>query len=168
MSTASAGEQEHFEQTLRGLTPSAANLDRDGLMFAAGAATAQRPGRLWQGAFAAAGLSAVSLGLMLALRPPTVVTETVTRDRIVHVPVTATPATVASHGPVAGEATRPLALEDHHLTPGDLRLRQMRDVILRWGVDAVPRPQVEPESRSLPARPTSAFDRHELLESDGS
>jgi hypothetical protein len=162
MSASDRGEVEILERALRGLTPQSAHVDRDRLMFAAGVASTQRARRTWQGLAAASSLIAAALAVALGLHPPTTCTETVIRDHYVYVPVAASPALTQ---PGSGGL---VAVASHEPGPpaGDVHLMQLRGVVLRWGVDALPRPQLGPATAGPRTPPTSAYDRRELSQSE--
>jgi len=139
-----------LEQTLAGFAPAAPQLDRDRLMFLAGAASAAQGtvvggrwsvvgegrGRYWLWPATTAALAATSLGLAVALfaRSPAQ-PQLVVLDRPVYVQVPAAapspPVTVPAVYAASGRDERPGA------QPSYLRTRE---VALRMGLDAIGSP----------------------------
>ena len=122
--------------SLRALAPQA-RLDRDALMFRAGAAAAPRPW-LWPAATLVSSAAALVLGLVLVLRssPGTRVVE-----RIVTVP--------AEQLALPQEETpEPPAADDYAPDPappeGASPYRKAEDHLLRWGFDGLGEPAEPP------------------------
>jgi hypothetical protein len=159
-----------MEAALRQFAPRALHLERERLMFLAGraAAEADAPARsrwLWPVATAALGVTAASLALALGIQltqPP--VERIVYRDRLVpqvvaqpapaeapfEQPATVSPAVVATTALVETnrQETSPWwpALTEESVL-------KMRNVALRWGVEALPASGAANPSRS--SQPTS-------------
>ena len=148
----------HVEQTLAALTPRPPQIDRDRLMFLAGAASVQGSGfgvskarGAWTWPAATAALAATSLALAIALvvrtnAPPQVVyvdrpapaapsmrpQVAIQPERSPNLPATVTDAVVAPR-PAARSAQAPAVPADNYL--------RSREVALRMGLDALGSPR---------------------------
>ena len=171
-----ADASRRFEAELAALTPRAAALDRDRLMFLAGqaslpAAHANQPVRRWAWPAAFSGMTALAASLLvvLAIRPAPRVVE-----RLVRVPVEAPPQP-SPIGEVGRHPGEPLARERtgdwlateiaprwprDKVVPGDSYL-DIRDRVLAMGID---RWQDDVASSATGRRESSA-SYHELLDS---
>jgi hypothetical protein len=125
-----------FTRGLAGLAPDAGGLDRDRLLFRAGAALAARRLRLWQAVAGVLAVLSVGLCAALLLRPPRVI------EQVVYVPAPA-PAVALPAQPGAPEPSffpgrpepeRPLG-PLVRAEPEGLWLRQQ---VLQFGVEALP------------------------------
>jgi hypothetical protein len=150
-----------FTRGLAAMAPDPGGLDRDRLLFRAGAALPTRRLHLWQAVAAVLAVLAGSLGAALLLRPPRVV------EQVVFVPSPA-PAAAASDEP--GPPPGPLARAEP-ASAGPLAwaesdgLRQRREV-LQFGVEALPpvtawaSPEPSPPSlESVLGLPADSLDR---------
>lgn len=111
-----------LEAALRGLTPTPAAIDRDRLLFRAGAESARRPRYFWPLATAASLVLAASQFLFLAMRAPT--------ERVVYVQVEKAPSPVKV--PEIPWTPAPALEQTAYL--------QLRRQILEKGVDSLPAP----------------------------
>lgn len=161
------------ERTLRSLRPAAPQIDRDGLMFLAGQASAptaafvqtNRPRKaiFWPSAAAAMTLVSLGLGMTLALRPPVVIERVVqapTSDRAVleDAPRQPKPVRVESSDPVADLA--PLGPGTVAAASGGGQYLRLRDQAIAHGVDFVD--SLAPVARNATSA-TSHDSRQELL-----
>jgi hypothetical protein len=142
------------EAALRGLAPAPARVNRDRILFTAGARSVRR-GLLWPVATAVSLVLVGVLGVAHVLRPA--VREV---ERVVHVPV---PLERVPHPPMPPEHppepapespshTRPESLARAPAPEGYLRLRNQ---VVRFGVDALPSTPAVPQTAS-PQAPTRA------------
>ena len=145
-----------FEASLAALTPAPAALDRDRLMFQAGALTARRRGavrsRAWPVATAALALATVMQAGLLATRPRVVRPV----ERIVYLPAPVPPAPDPPpdepgprHAPAL--ARRPPGPDDAAI--GALAYLELRRQVVQFGLDALPAPASAP-------RPATASAEH--------
>jgi hypothetical protein len=137
-----------LEAALKGLVPAPAHLDRDRLLFRAGQLTAPRMRWRWPAAAAALAFVAGALGTALTFRPsPTVIVQHVYHER--------QPAPAPA--PVESPEQSPAPDPEPPVPPDPVVARgpqpggylQMRNQVLRWGVDALPPP---PPAERGPAR----------------
>jgi len=145
-----------FAAQLSGLHPVAAQVDRDQVMFAAGARSQQRRTRRAVCTSAALGLSIAALGVVLpqAFRPDTRVIE-----RIVY---RGAPANVNADSSGAGTIELPLLAPVDHPRPLSAQSNfQLRRIALLHGVDALPDGHHGRSQSGGDHRPTS---RQELLD----
>jgi hypothetical protein len=127
-----------LEAALAGLAPAPAVLDRDRLMFRAGLAASRRPGWLWPCAAGVLGLAAVTLAVLLALRPgPVVVERVIVRE--VPVRIERQP----EQGPPARETDEPSRVG----WAGPYFQTQER--LFHWVLDGVPVPPPLPPAPAL-------------------
>lgn len=120
--------QRELEAALARLTPAASGLDHDDLLYRAGQASVRRRCRAWQ--FSTAGITLLFVGLLI-WQP-----RTTPGERIVYVPVQPAPAAKLAQSESSTPA-RPIearAVEASYL--------QLREQVLRRGVDALPAPAV--------------------------
>jgi hypothetical protein len=142
-------ELDRLAEALAGLIPATRAVDRDRLLFRAGQLSAARKTRLWAGASMVLATSTTVFALLFVQRPAARVEQ-----QFVYVPAVE---------PVsrATERVTPIA-EERPATPVTLAREdgqtcyQMEQLVLRWGVDALP---VQPASAevSLPQRTQSAW-----------
>ncbi len=131
----SEDEMNAVESALRGLTPTPQPLNRDALMYQAGRTSAAPRPWLWQAATAAAMLCAVGIGIAFWMRPA----EVRRVERIVYLP--APPPAPAPTPPVEppSPGSRPTtSLIASPWEPPASRYEQVRDNVLRWGLDGLP------------------------------
>ncbi|MFI5460076.1 MAG: hypothetical protein ACHRXM_32050 [Isosphaerales bacterium] len=148
-------ELKAIESALEGLVPVSSRLDRDRLMFQAGALSARSPSRgrwAWPSIAATLAIALVSESLVLAVRPAGRVVD---RIVVVHEPAPAPPSpptvSTSSTGPTPG-ATIPSpspvnvlsqrSLPEDALWPlasaGVSDSQRLQDLVLRFGLDALP------------------------------
>jgi hypothetical protein len=121
-------------EALTHLKPCPAILDRDTLLFRAGQASAPHSWK-WTLAAGVSTLVAVGLGIALLLRPqPPSVVETV----YVQVPAPQTPTPEPQPVPPTPE-TPALVSQEIELPPPQSDYQRLRDHLLRWGFDGLPR-----------------------------
>jgi hypothetical protein len=139
-----------LERSLAELTPSAAGLDRDRLMYAAGkAAATPRLRYAWPAASGALTALAASLALVLIMRPAPEI-------RIVHVPVQVVPAV-----PEPEDIDAPPAAVPEPARPiSPFSYWRLQESAVQHGLDAPPDPPVDaaPPRTSSPGQPVSAWD----------
>ena len=131
---------------LRGLTPRPAGLDRDWLLFRAGAAAAPRRW-LWPAATAASSACALVLALVLLFRP------TPPGERVIV--YVERPAHQALPAPDPGPVEEPPSVPPEALGPSTRSAHQrLQDQLLRWGLDGLgePAPLSAPTPRPAGAR----------------
>ena len=129
----SEDELNALASALRGLTPSARPLDRDALMYQAGRASGPRRTWLWPAATAASALITVGFGLAMWGRPA----EVKTIERVVYVPALVQPLSTPSvETPIPED--RPAAPVSSPWEAPASRYEQVRDNVLRWGLDGLP------------------------------
>jgi hypothetical protein len=130
----SEAELRVLELALRGLTPSAQPLDRDRLMFRAGRASRPRRSLLWPLATAASTLFAVGVGIAFWTQAPRVQTmpQFVKARELPEAPAPAPPVE-----PPTPERT-PSASVPSAWEPPATRYEQLRNDVLRWGLDGLP------------------------------
>ena len=134
--TAHDPENKPLEEALKSLQPLAGAFDRDRLMYRAGQASAPRRGWAWPALASVLALTSAGLAFALVLQP---VPQSV--ERVIYVEVPAAPEEAVSPGdsiasPVGGS---PAAVFGSS-RPDPLAYAQLRSVVLRDGVDAMPRP----------------------------
>jgi hypothetical protein len=143
-------EAQEMEAALRQFAPRALHLERERLMFLAGraAAEAEAPARSrWRWQAATVGLGAVAASLALALgiqltRPP--VERIVYRDRPVpQIVVQPAPAPPPFEQPAIVATTTVVDAERQTSSPwwpslAEENVLKLRNVVLRWGVEALP------------------------------
>jgi len=127
-------------RALSGLRP-AGGIDRDRMLFAAGAASARRTGRIGMGV---AGVLAAALAVSLAVRPEPRVIE-----RVVTVPATGPAPTMAAPWPAETPDWMPAAVEQKGA------YLALRNQVLTKGLDALPAPA--PAAGAL-AEPANGID----------
>jgi hypothetical protein len=158
-----------FSRGLAELAPDPGGLDRDRLLFRAGAVLPTRRLRLWQAVAGLLAVSALSLGAALLLRPTRMV------DRVVYVSVPlflpipteeTTPAETPIRSPGRAEP-QPLPGPLARAETEGWRLRQQ---VLQFGVEALPPPPAwsGPEPAPMPLEkllglPGDSLDRHSTL-----
>jgi hypothetical protein len=132
-----------LEDALRALAPRPPGLDRDAILFRAGQGAAARRW-FWPCAAVASTTAAVILGVLLSLRPQTVV------ERIVYVP-----APVPQEEPsVAPTESGPAASS---FSDNQRRRQRLQEHLLNWGFDGLtdPGPDPEPPARYRVFHPLS-------------
>jgi hypothetical protein len=135
---------------LRSLTPRPAALDRDALLFRAGAAAAPRRW-LWPAATATSSTAALALALAVLCRPTPAPVE-----HVVYVYVER-PAPQALPAPDPGPGEEPPSVPVEALGPSARSAHQrLQDSLLRWGLDGLgePAPLSGPVPRPAGARRT--------------
>jgi hypothetical protein len=134
-----------FEAALSGLIPAASRLDRDRLMYQAGAAsaapatnhpairTSRHPMMLWPAATAALLVVALGLGTLVALRRP--------EDRIVYVDRPAAKSNQGTSPALAVQFPRIEPAIPRALDPPSAGYLALREQVLRLGVEAIEPPR---------------------------
>jgi hypothetical protein len=141
----SENELTPLERALRGLTPSAAPLNRDTVMFQAGRASAP-PSRLWPVATAACSLVALGFGFVLAPRSapgsaqPAVVQQVIVRPQNAPAPSVEPPTPPEPSTVNAAPLWEPPASQ----------YDQVRENVLHLGLDGLP---TAPQQRRETTRP---------------
>ncbi len=136
--------EKELEAALGGLTPSAAAMGRDGVMFAAGQASMRRRHHLWRGF---SGVLAILLLASTIWRPAPAEPEQ-------HV------ITIAYETPVAIQTPPPIEPVGRHGAEAFRRYVRTRQAILNRGIEAIP---VTPPSRNGLDGTLSRKDLEELL-----
>jgi hypothetical protein len=145
-----------FEAALSGLIPAASRLDRDRLMYQAGAASAapatnhpairssRHPMRLWPAATAALLVVALGLGTFVALREP--------HERIVYVDRPAAKSNLGTSPNLAIRFPRIEPAIPRAQDPANASYLALREQVLRLGVEAL----------DAPRRPGEQPDHHDV------
>jgi hypothetical protein len=128
-----------FTRGLAGLAPDTGSLDRDRLLFRAGAVLPTRRLRLWRAIAGVLAVAALSLAATLMLRPPA------QRERVVYVSVPEfLPAPPTETTPVEPLVLAPERAEPESslgpLVQADLDGLRLRQQVLQFGVEALPPP----------------------------
>ncbi|HLN29679.1 MAG TPA: hypothetical protein VK395_18180 [Gemmataceae bacterium] len=154
-------------KALTSLAPSPGKIDRDQVLFRAGQASTARRGRFWLGASGGVAVLGMVLGTTAFLRPAPQETE-----RIVYLRPEPSPA------PAPPEAEQSTSLAEADALPpanGDPRTEQftcrnLEQLVLRWGVDALPAssssPVPERSGDPEPSSPRTLRDYSDLLQAD--
>jgi len=126
-------ELEALAKALTSLAPSPGNIDRDQILFRTGQASMARRGWLWVGASSVVAVLGMAVGAASYLRPAPQEIE-----RIVYLRPEPSPA------PTPPEAESFVGLAES-LPPADqdprmeqLTCRNLEQLVLRWGIDALP------------------------------
>jgi hypothetical protein len=149
-----------LEAALKGLAPSPGRLSHDRLLFAAGRAAALRWRWLWPAATAVLAVVAAGLGTALFLRPGPLIVERVVKERV---PVPVPPAPQLDPDDEPDPAPPPLVTPAEpervaSAAPGSYL--EMRNQVIRWGADALPRPAAVATPAPAPEpRDRRAIDR---------
>jgi hypothetical protein len=135
-----------IESALRGLVPVASRLDRDELMFQAGAVSARSATRavwVWPSIAATLAVALISESLVMAVRPgPRVVERTVVvRELVPETSTSPTSDAVAPHPAPADPSNDARSLETPSLAsywPATSEYQRIQELVLRLGLDALP------------------------------
>jgi hypothetical protein len=137
-----------LEAALAGLAPLAGSINRDRLLFRAGQASMRRGWR-WPCATALLAVVSVALGGLLWLRPAPQPTE-----RIVYVPVPepSPAAALPSQAPLAAlpRPASPSTGDGEEDVQAQIDSLNLRNRVVRWGVDMLPRPPAPSTSDRAP------------------
>jgi hypothetical protein len=149
MSEQNDAELTTLAAALAQMRPRPPALDRDGLMFRAGQASAPR-GWKWPLATVASTLVAIGLGIALLVRPqPPIVVRTEYVEVIVPAPEMPAP----ESKPTPALAENP-ALVSHEVetSPPMSDYQRLQDHLLRWGFDGLPPAQQTPVPQQTPEK----------------
>jgi len=113
--------EREFESALAGLRPADPSIDRDRLMFLAGCASVRRPSWMWPSVTV---LLAVVLAVLLIARPAPQQIE-----RIIYIESDRLPT-----------AWMPTARTEHMVPPEAMYVK-LRNRVLKYGLDALPKPK---------------------------
>jgi len=147
------------ERALAGLTPSAGQLNRDALLFAAGRRSLRR-GWAWPCAATAASLAAAILAALLFLRP-----EPGTVVRFVPVPSAPVETAVSPPDERSSPPDGPPTASASPLRP-DLDYLTVWHQVERWGDAGLPPTRLAPTSDDRPAAAIDPLDLPPDLQSD--
>jgi hypothetical protein len=153
-----------IESALGGLIPISSGLDRDRLMFQAGAmavarSRSRRDRWAWPSVAAALALVVVSESALLARRPAPMVVEKIV---VVREPAEASPARDHAQAPPPVVVVSSRDVEPQGTDPGSLAFlggaaasdhQRLEALILRFGLDAFPEPVPRPSANGGPANP---------------